>query len=58
MLIKLALYGLLIALLPLSMVWVSDDPNKYRKLIWITLFITLDLIMFGAFTRLTDSGLG
>ncbi|MDH3465644.1 MAG: COX15/CtaA family protein [Gammaproteobacteria bacterium] len=58
MLIKLASYGLLVALLPLSMAWVSDDPDKYRKLIWITLFLTLDLIMFGAFTRLTDSGLG
>lgn len=58
MLIKLAAYGLLVALLPLSMVWVSDDPNKYRKLVWITLFFTFDLILFGAFTRLTDSGLG
>lgn len=58
MLLKLASYGLLVALLPLSMVWVSGDPDKYRKLVWITLFFTLDLIMFGAFTRLTDSGLG
>lgn len=58
MLIKLALYGLLVALLPLSIVWVSDNPDKYRKLVWITLFFTFDLIMFGAFTRLTDSGLG
>ncbi|OGA14775.1 MAG: cytochrome C oxidase subunit I [Betaproteobacteria bacterium RIFCSPLOWO2_02_FULL_63_19] len=58
MLIKLASYGLLIALLPLTMVWVSDNPDKYRKLVWITLFLTFDLIMFGAFTRLTDSGLG
>lgn len=58
MLVKLASYGLLVALLPLSMVWVSEDPDKYRKLVWITLFFTFDLIMFGAFTRLTDSGLG
>jgi cytochrome c oxidase assembly protein subunit 15 len=58
MLIKLAAYGLLVAMLPLSMVWVSDNPAKYRKLVWVTLFFTLDLIMFGAFTRLTDSGLG
>jgi len=58
MLIKLASYGLLIALLPLAVVWVSDNHAKYRKLVWITLFFTLDLIMFGAFTRLTDSGLG
>lgn len=30
----------------------------YRKLVFITWFLTLDLIMFGAFVRLTDSGLG
>ncbi|MDB5728065.1 MAG: heme synthase [Noviherbaspirillum sp.] len=58
MLLQLAIKGLLVALLPLAMVWVSSDRNKYRKLVWITLFLTFDLIMFGAFTRLTDSGLG
>lgn len=58
MLIQLAILGVLAALLPLTIVWVSNDPDKYRKLIWVTLFLTFDLIMFGAFTRLTDSGLG
>jgi cytochrome c oxidase assembly protein subunit 15 len=58
MLIQLAAIGILAALLPLSMAWVSSDTDKYRKLVWITLFLTFDLIMFGAFTRLTDSGLG
>jgi cytochrome c oxidase assembly protein subunit 15 len=58
MLLQLAIKGLLVALLPLTIVWVSSDRNKYRKLVWITLFLTFDLIMFGAFTRLTDSGLG
>ena len=58
MLIQLAALGILVALLPLSIVWVSGDADKYRKLIWVTLFLTFDLIMFGAFTRLTDSGLG
>jgi hypothetical protein len=58
MLIQLAIMGLLAALLPLAIVWVSSDTNKYRKLIWVTAFLTFDLIMFGAFTRLTDSGLG
>ncbi|HEV2609919.1 MAG TPA: COX15/CtaA family protein [Noviherbaspirillum sp.] len=58
MLIQLAIMGMLAALLPLAVVWVSSDKNKYRKLIWVTLFLTFDLIMFGAFTRLTDSGLG
>ncbi len=56
--IQLILIGLLIAAVPLTMVWVSNDLNKYRKLILVTLFLTFDLIMFGAFTRLTDSGLG
>lgn len=58
MLIQLAITGLLAALLPLALVWISGDANKYRKLAWVTLFLTFDLIMFGAFTRLTDSGLG
>ena len=58
MLIQLAIMGVLAALIPLTVVWVSSDTNKYRKLIWVTVFLTFDLIMFGAFTRLTDSGLG
>jgi cytochrome c oxidase assembly protein subunit 15 len=58
MLIQLAVMGMLVALLPLTIVWVSNDTDKYRKLVWITLFLTFDLILFGAFTRLTDSGLG
>jgi heme a synthase len=58
MLIQLAIMGVLAALLPLAIVWVSGDKDKYRKLGWVTLFLTFDLIMFGAFTRLTDSGLG
>ncbi|MDH4286427.1 MAG: COX15/CtaA family protein [Gallionella sp.] len=58
MLIQLAIMGVLAAMLPLTIVWVSNDPDKYRKLVWVTLFLTFDLIMFGAFTRLTDSGLG
>ncbi|MGS0740977.1 COX15/CtaA family protein [Glaciimonas sp. GG7] len=57
-LLQLAAMGLLVALLALSIVWASKDANKYRKLVWVTLFLTFDLIMFGAFTRLTDSGLG
>ncbi len=58
MLIQLAIMGLLAAMLPLATVWASRDEDKYRKLVWVTLFLTFDLIMFGAFTRLTDSGLG
>jgi heme a synthase len=58
MLIQLAIMGLLAALLPMATVWASRDEDRYRKLVWVTLFLTFDLIMFGAFTRLTDSGLG
>ncbi|PFH10396.1 cytochrome c oxidase assembly protein subunit 15 [Collimonas sp. PA-H2] len=58
MLVQLGSMGVLVAVLAFCVVWVSSDANKYRKLVWVTLFLTFDLIMFGAFTRLTDSGLG
>ena len=32
--------------------------RRYSRLVFLTWFLTLDLIMFGAFVRLTDSGLG
>jgi cytochrome c oxidase assembly protein subunit 15 len=57
-LLHLGVYGLLAACLPLATVWMSSDANKFRKLVWITVFLTFDLIVFGGFTRLTDSGLG
>lgn len=57
-LLQLALMGVLVAILPLSMVWMSSDANKFRKLVWVAVFLTFDLIVFGGFTRLTDSGLG
>ncbi|WP_296946126.1 heme A synthase [uncultured Massilia sp.] len=57
-LVQLLVHGLLVACIPLSMVWMSSDPHKYRKLVWIIAFFTFDLIVFGGFTRLTDSGLG
>jgi heme a synthase len=38
----------------------SDESARarYRRIVFLTWFLTLDLIMFGAFVRLTDSGLG
>jgi cytochrome c oxidase assembly protein subunit 15 len=57
-LLLLALKGALVAAVPLAYVRYSRDPHKFRKLAWVTAFLTLDLIMFGSFTRLTDSGLG
>lgn len=58
MFIQLAMTGLLVALLPLSIIFFSAEQNKYRKLVTVTMVLTFELIMFGAFTRLTDSGLG
>jgi cytochrome c oxidase assembly protein subunit 15 len=55
---QLGVTGLLAASLPLALVWISADANKYRKLVWAVVFLTFDLIVFGGFTRLTDSGLG
>lgn len=58
MFLQLALIGLCVAVLPLSLVLWSRDTDKHRKLIAVTVALTFELIMFGAFTRLTDSGLG
>jgi cytochrome c oxidase assembly protein subunit 15 len=33
-------------------------PARLQKLTYLLVFLTFDLILFGAFTRLTDSGLG
>ncbi len=60
--LRLALLAAAIALLPLSWWWLRQRgaPIQARlaALTAITLFLTFDLIVFGAFTRLTDSGLG
>ena len=55
---QLALMGLVIAALPLSLLWLAQGANKFARLCQVTLFMTFDLIIFGGFTRLTDSGLG
>jgi cytochrome c oxidase assembly protein subunit 15 len=56
--VMLALTGFLAACVPLSMVWMATGTHRYRKLAWVIAFFTFDLIVFGGFTRLTDSGLG
>lgn len=58
LLIQIVFIGLLLASLSLISVWLARSDQRYRKLIGITAFLTFDLIAFGAFTRLTDSGLG
>ena len=54
--------GVLLALGPLSWVGLRHKPTdlagRRRALVILTLFLTFDLVLFGAFTRLTDSGLG
>ncbi|MDM0105082.1 COX15/CtaA family protein [Variovorax sp. J22R24] len=54
--------GVLIALGPLLWVWRrnagSGAARRLHALTVLTLFLTFDLTLFGAFTRLTDSGLG
>ena len=59
---RMALFGLILALGPLAWVWVrtrgADPARRLHALTLLTLFLTFDLVLFGAFTRLTDSGLG
>lgn len=61
-LFQLLLLGGLLGLLPLAWVWHksrhSGPAQRMKTLAWVTVFLTFDLILFGAFTRLTDSGLG
>jgi cytochrome c oxidase assembly protein subunit 15 len=56
------LFGAVLALAPLAWVaWRSRGRAPVRRLqalTVLTLFLTFDLVLFGAFTRLTDSGLG
>lgn len=54
----LLLTGALAALPPLLYVAFSKGHNRYTRLVGITAFLAFDLILFGSFTRLTDSGLG
>jgi heme a synthase len=59
---SMLLVGLLLALLPAAwVVWRhrhGSPTSRVHALTLMALFLTFDLILFGAFTRLTDSGLG
>jgi heme a synthase len=63
---SVALVGGLFALGPLLWVWLRPSAARpgertaarLQALTVLTLFLTFDLVLFGAFTRLTDSGLG
>jgi len=60
--LRLLLLASAIALLPLGWVWLrqprADGRARLLALTALTLFLTFDLIVFGSFTRLSDSGLG
>jgi cytochrome c oxidase assembly protein subunit 15 len=59
---RVALAGAALALGPLAWVWLrhrgTAPAARLRALTLLALFLTFDLVLFGAFTRLTDSGLG
>ncbi|GKS87971.1 COX15/CtaA family protein [Acidovorax sp. SUPP2539] len=59
---RMVLLGAVIALGPLAWVWLrnrgTSRVRRLQALTVLTLFLTFDLVLFGAFTRLTDSGLG
>jgi len=60
--LRLMLMGVVVAIGPLAWVWLrsrkAPTAQRLRVLTLVTLFLTFDLVIFGAFTRLTDSGLG
>jgi len=60
--LRFALLAAVLALGPLAWWWLrhrgSDPRRRLHALTLLTLFLTFDLVLFGAFTRLTDSGLG
>lgn len=61
-LVRMMVTGLLLALGPLCWIWLRNRHatplRRLQALTLLTLFLTFDLVLFGAFTRLTDSGLG
>lgn len=60
--LRLMLLGIAVAAGPLAWVWLRNKraapAQRLAALTVLTLFLTFDLVLFGAFTRLTDSGLG
>jgi cytochrome c oxidase assembly protein subunit 15 len=60
--LRVMFMGLVVALGPLAWIWLRNrqatTSRRLQALTVLTLFLTFDLVMFGSFTRLTDSGLG
>jgi cytochrome c oxidase assembly protein subunit 15 len=61
-LVRMMAAGIALAIGPMVWVWfrnrTATPVRRLHALTLITLFLTFDLVLFGAFTRLTDSGLG
>lgn len=61
-LFRMLVTGVLLASGPLLWVYLrhrrATPVGRLHALVLVTLFLTFDLVLFGAFTRLTDSGLG
>lgn len=61
-LLQLLLAGAALAALALGWLWMRNRHltarRQLRAATVLTLFLTFDLVLFGAFTRLSDSGLG
>jgi cytochrome c oxidase assembly protein subunit 15 len=59
---KLLLLAAVVAMGPLAWVWLRhrhhDVPQRVHQLTALSLFLCFDLVLFGSFTRLSDSGLG
>ena len=58
LLLELGAIAVLFAGIPLVYLLTRSTYSFFQKLNWVLVFMTFDLIVFGAFTRLTDSGLG
>lgn len=56
--LELGAIAVVFAGIPLAYLWSRPSYDFFQKLNWVLVFMTFDLIVFGAFTRLTDSGLG
>ncbi|MCE7504711.1 COX15/CtaA family protein [Polynucleobacter sp. IMCC30063] len=56
--LELGLIALFFAGLPAAILLYQRKWGHFQRLNWALVFLTFDLIIFGAFTRLSDSGLG
>ncbi|CAN1519025.1 cytochrome c oxidase assembly protein [Burkholderiaceae bacterium] len=58
LLLELGLISLFVAGIPVAVLSYQRKWGNFQRLNWALVFLTFDLIIFGAFTRLSNSGLG